>query len=69
MNQNRDREARGTWQRQWVVDLLQRTGYAEAADEAARTLPESIDYVQLVNFCQANGLSRDEVMSRMGGSP
>jgi hypothetical protein len=40
--------------RQWIIDLLRRLGYTTAAEEAAR---------------DRHGISRDEIMSQMGGSP
>jgi hypothetical protein len=52
-----------------ILALMRRTGYKELADEAERTLPDPIDYDQLVAFAQAHGLSRDDFMSEMGGSP
>jgi hypothetical protein len=55
--------------RQWVVDLLRRMGYAQEADEAARELPDPVDAEQLRAFGDRHGISRDELNSRMGGSP
>ena len=47
--------------RQWLVNTLRRLGYPQAAEDAARELPEQVP--------DRHGLSRDEVVSRMGGSP
>jgi hypothetical protein len=55
--------------RQWVVDTLRRLGYTQAADEAAQVLPDQVSVEQLLDFADRHGLSRDEVISRMGGSP
>ena len=55
--------------RQWVVDMLRRMGYAQEADEAARELPDPVDLEQLREFGDRHGISRDELNSRMGGSP
>lgn len=55
--------------RQWFVDTLRRLGYAEAADEAARVLPDPLSTEQLIEFTDRYGISRGEVMDRMGGSP
>ena len=55
--------------RQWVVDSLRRLGYMQAADEAARVLPDPVSQEQLLDFANRNGISRDEVISQMGGSP
>jgi hypothetical protein len=55
--------------RQWVVDALHRLGYTQAADEAAQELPEQVSMEQLLDFADRHDISRDEVISRMGGSP
>jgi hypothetical protein len=55
--------------RQWVVDRLRRMGYAQEADDAARELPDPVDLEELMAFGNRHGISRDELMSRMGGSP
>ena len=57
------------YSRQWVVDTLRRIGYPQEADEALRVLPEEVDRRQLEEFGDRHGISRDELMSRMGGSP
>jgi hypothetical protein len=55
--------------RQYVVDELHRMGYAELADEALRALPDPIGTDQLQTWAIQHGISMDEVISRMGGSP
>ena len=55
--------------RQWVVDALRRLGYTQAADEAAQELPDPVSVEQLLDFADRHGISKDEVISRMGGSP
>ena len=57
------------YSRQWVVDTLRRIGYQQEADEALRVLPEEVDRRQLEEFSDRWGISRDELVSRMGGSP
>jgi hypothetical protein len=57
------------YSRQWVVDTLRRAGYPQEADEASRVLPEEIDRQQLENFGDQHGISRDELINWMGGSP
>ncbi len=57
------------YSRQWVVDTLRRIGYQQEADEALRVLPEEVDRRQLEEFGNRYGISRDELVSRMGGSP
>jgi hypothetical protein len=55
--------------RQEIVDLLRHLGYAQAADEAAQTLPDSVSADQAREFADRYNISRDELISRMGGSP
>ena len=57
-----------TYDRQWLVDLLRRLGYPQAADDAMR-LPAQISDEQLQEFGNHHGISRDEIIDRMGGSP
>jgi len=57
------------YSRQWVADSLRRMGYSQAADDALRVLPEELDREQVEEFCDRYGISRDEAISRMGGSP
>jgi hypothetical protein len=54
--------------RQWVINMLKRTGYPEAAEEALRVLPESLELKQLEEFGDRHGISRSELVSRMGGT-
>jgi len=56
-------------ERQQVVGLLRRLGYHEAADEAARALPESVSMEQVREFAERHNITHDELISRMGGSP
>lgn len=55
--------------RQWVIDMLRRMGYSQEADEAARDLSDPVEVEQLAEFGARHGISRDELISRMGGSP
>ena len=55
--------------KQWFVDTLRRLGYTEAAEEAARTLPDPVSVEEIRQFADRYNISRDEVMSQMGGSP
>lgn len=57
------------YSRQWLVEILRRLGYAQAADEALRVLPEQIEREQLEEFGNQHGISRGELIDRMGGSP
>jgi hypothetical protein len=55
--------------KQWLVDILRRLGYTEAADDAVRELPDEFDLKQLQEFADRHGISRDAVTDAMGGSP
>jgi hypothetical protein len=57
------------YDRQSVIHLLQALGYEEQADEAARELPDPVSLDDLIAFSDKHGISRDELTSRMGGSP
>jgi hypothetical protein len=55
--------------RQYVVSMLRKTGFTEVAEDAARELPESVDLEQVEHFCDKHGITRDMIVSMMGGSP
>jgi hypothetical protein len=55
--------------RKWLIEILRRLGYAQAADDASRELPEEFDLKQLQEFAKRHGISRDDVTDAMGGSP
>jgi hypothetical protein len=57
------------YSRQYAVDLLERLGYRELADEASRELPDPVDAPRLEAWCTEHGLSYSTLVSRMGGSP
>jgi hypothetical protein len=57
------------YSKQWFVGVLRHLGYSQAADEASRVLPDDFDREQLEEFTDRHGISRDDVISRMGGSP
>ena len=54
--------------KQWVIDMLNHMGYPEAAKDAAQVLPDPLDLTQLEEFGNKHGISRSELVSRMGGS-
>jgi len=66
-----DRESGGEmpYSRQEIVTILRRTGYAELADEAERVLPDPVDSDRLAAFAASHGVSRDDLINEMGGSP
>jgi hypothetical protein len=55
--------------RQWVVDLLRHAGYRQAAEAAAQELPDPVTLEQVQEFADRHGISRDEIVSQLGGSP
>ena len=57
------------YSRQHVVDLMHRLGYTELSDEASRVLPDPVDVDRVVAWAAQHGLSHDDLVSQMGGSP
>ena len=52
-----------------IVATLRRAGLAEVADEALQVLPDPVDIDQIETFCKQHNLTRDDLISQMGGSP
>jgi hypothetical protein len=57
------------YSKRWLVDLLRRLGYTQAADDALREMPDEFDLKQLQEFGDRHGISRDDLSDAMGGSP
>jgi hypothetical protein len=57
------------YSRQYVVDSLRHLGYRQMADEASQELPDPVDLDELQEWSLRHGLTRDVLISRMGGSP
>jgi hypothetical protein len=55
--------------RQDVVYMLRRTGLPELAEEALRVLPDPVDLDFAVKVLESYGVTRDDLIDRMGGSP
>jgi hypothetical protein len=55
--------------RQHVVDVLRTAGMMEEADEAARELPDPVDLDRAAELLAPHGITKDALISRMGGSP
>jgi hypothetical protein len=55
--------------KQSVIDLLRRLGFPDIADEAERDLPDPVELRQVQEFGERHGITRDELINRMGGSP
>jgi hypothetical protein len=52
-----------------VADMLRRQGFPELADVALRELPDPVDAGQLETWGMRQGVSKDDLISSMGGSP
>ena len=57
------------YSRQHVVDMLHRLGHAQLAQEASRVLPDPVDAEQIRTWWMQHGLTLDDLISQMGGSP
>jgi hypothetical protein len=57
------------YSRQHVVDLLNRLGDTELAEEASRVLPDPVDVDQISAWGMQHGLTINDLISEMGGSP
>jgi hypothetical protein len=55
--------------RQHVVDLLRIAGLRELAEEAHLVLPDLVEYNHAVRFLAQYSITKDELISRRGGSP
>jgi len=51
------------------VDMLRRCGFPQVADEASRVLPDLIDRDQLDKWGVEHGVTINDLISHMGGSP
>ena len=52
-----------------MIDLLSRLGYTQLAQEASRVLPDPVNANQVAEWGVEHGLTYDDLVSRMGGSP
>jgi hypothetical protein len=56
--------------RQHVVDVLHQTGLDQGeAEELAASLPDTVDLEEVARLLLPYGITKDELISRMGGSP
>ena len=55
--------------RQHVVDILRIAGLPKLAGEAYRVLPDPVEYNHAARFLAQYGITKDELISRVGGSP
>ncbi|MGD0559268.1 MAG: hypothetical protein ABSA93_30370 [Streptosporangiaceae bacterium] len=57
------------YSRQHVIDLLNRLGHKQLAEEASRVLPDPVDADAVATWGMQHGLTHDDLVSQMGGSP
>ena len=57
------------YSRKHVIDLLNHLGYKQLAEEASRELPDPVDVHRVSAWLTQHGLSYDDLVSQMGGSP
>ncbi len=57
------------YSRQHLVEILRRTGYPDLADAALKGLPDPVDLDEAAKFLEPYGITRDVLISRLGGSP
>jgi hypothetical protein len=55
--------------KQEIVRVLRNAGLEHVAEEAERTLPDDVDIERAAEFGIRYGITRDELISRMGVSP
>ena len=55
--------------REHVVEVLRTAGMYDVADEANRSLPDELDLDRAAEFLARYGITKDALISRMGGSP
>lgn len=55
--------------RQHVVDVLRRAGLREEAEQAETSLPDPVDLDRVAGWALAHGVTKDMLISLMGGSP
>ena len=55
--------------RQHVVDILRTARLPELAEEAVRVLPDPVEYNHAALFLAQYGITKDVLISRVGGSP
>jgi hypothetical protein len=55
--------------RQDVINLLRRAGFYETADKALAELPDPVDIEYAIEWAARHGITKDLLISQMGGSP
>jgi hypothetical protein len=57
------------YSRHEIVATLRRAGLSEAADEAMAELPDPVDLQHVEEWGMQRGITRDILVSQLGGSP
>lgn len=57
------------YRRQELADMLRKAGLPEAADQASRELPDPVSREDVEKWAAQRGITRDVLISQMGGSP
>jgi hypothetical protein len=57
------------YSRQYVADGLRRLGFPELAGQALQELPDPVDEDQIQAWVLQHGITKDDIISNMGGSP
>ena len=52
-----------------IIEVLRTAGLPQVAEEANRTLPDEVDLEVAAEFVGRYGITKDVLISRMGGSP
>jgi hypothetical protein len=55
--------------RQYLVDILRRSGMAEMAEAALHDLPDPVDREDAAAWCGRWNVDMDYFINKMGGSP
>lgn len=55
--------------REHVVGILRMAALPDLAEEARRVLPDPVEYSFAERFLAENGVTKDDLISRVGGSP
>jgi len=57
------------YSRQEIVESRRRAGFPEAADKVAAELPDPVELEEAQEWGTRHGVTRDALISQMGGSP
>jgi hypothetical protein len=55
--------------RQHLTDVLRKAGLPDVAEEVQLTMPEAMDLDEAAAWCGRRGITKDQLISLIGGSP